>query len=188
MRLIAIAAGLLILLGTQVGALELLTNGDFEQDLAENWTVEMAGSSTFAVRATSLDGDPDYEVLSQKGTGNGHVKVYQVIPIPSTDLNFTVTTKLQADISTLGPWAAAGMLIYYEDRLGNILGTTCIVWKTPDCPWEETDEFHIIEAPNQDWNDYSFSLEEELAHFPGLDREEVKQIRISLSAVVSGDC
>jgi len=169
-------------------ALDLVRNGDFESELEANWRIETAGLSTFTIRATPFEPDGDYEVLAQKGTGNGHAKIYQVVPIPTTELDFSIRVKLQASATATGPWSASGVFLYYEDFFGNILGTTAIVDRTLHCPWTESAVLRLIDVPDAEWHEYGFDLAAELENFPGLDPEQVKQVRISLTSLVGGDC
>jgi hypothetical protein len=171
-------------------AMELVANGAFEQELEPAWTVETAGVAAFTVRATTLQPDPDYEVLVQKDSGNGHAKVYQTIVVPSVDLALSVTARFQsaADFGEAHPWAAAAVMIYYEDQFGGLQGTTCIGRLTGYCPWANTGTFHIIPAANENWNTYTLSIADELQNFPAAASDQVTRIRIVLAAVVGADC
>jgi hypothetical protein len=185
-------AGLLLLtaLAAPAHALELVTNGDFEQPLTGAWTPDLAGVATLAVRATTFHPDPDYEVLVQKGSGNGHAKIHQTNIVPSPQVTFSIDAKLQTSASAAEshPWAAAAILLYYEDQFGNLQGTSCILRRTAYCPWTESSTFHFIEAADTEWNTYTFNLLDELQNFPGVEIDQVTRIRICLSAVVGGDC
>jgi len=169
-------------------AMELVTNGGFESDLPPAWQEELAGAATVVNRSTGYDGDPDFEVLVEKGTGNGHGKVNQSIVIPSIDVDFSVNTKIQVSSSGGGPWAAAGVAIHYENHFGDVLGTTMIVGKTVDCPWRDNLTFHMIPAPDEEWNNFQFNIGNELLNLVGVDMMAIHQIRISLFGQVGGDC
>jgi hypothetical protein len=177
-----------IALPSAASAMELVTNGDFEEDLAPAWDVEAVGSAAAVTRGTGYDGDPDFEVLAEKGTGNGHGKLSQVIVIPSTDLEVSVNLRMEVSATAGGPWAAAGLALYYEDAFGNLLGTTAIVRTTPDCPWVDGDTFHVIPAPDEAWHGYVVGVDDELLNLPGVDPVTIHQLRISLLAQVGGDC
>jgi hypothetical protein len=171
-----------------VMAVELVVNGGFENDLPPAWEEEATGSSTFVGRSTSYHGDPDFEVLVQKGTGNGFTALDQTVIIPSVDVDFSVSAMLLASATSGGPWAASGVALHYETQFGDVLGTTAIVGTTIACPWIDTDILHLIPAPDTAWNDYVFNVEDELANLPGVDMMAVHQIRISLFGQVGGDC
>jgi hypothetical protein len=178
---------LLLVLPSYALAIELVINGDFEDDLAPAWQDESAGNATSFIRSTDYDGDLDYEVLVEKGTGNGHAKLNQPIVIPSTDIYFSVNAKIHASTSH-GPWAAAGVALHYEDHFGNVLGTTKILRKTVDCPWSDSDKFHMILAPDENWNGFGFNLDDELVNLAGVNPLEIHQIRICLFGITGGDC
>jgi len=178
---------LMLVLPSSVFSIELVTNGGFEDDLPPAWEEESAGAATRFSRATGFDGDPDYEVLAEKGTGNGYAKLNQTVVIPSVDVEFSVNAKMNAS-TTSGPWAAAGVALHYEDQFGNAQGTTMILRKTSGCPWMDDDTLHMIPAPDEEWNGYGFNVEDELVNLPGVDPLAVHQIRFSLFGLVGGDC
>lgn len=171
-------------------AMELVANGAFEQGLEPAWTIETAGVAAFTVRATTLQPDPDFEVLVQKDSGNGHAKIYQTVVVPSVDLDVSVTARFQAaaDYGETHPWAAAAMLIYYEDQFGSLQGTTCIGRLTGYCPWTDTETFHIIPVTIEGWTTYTFHVEDELQNFPGAVLDQITRIRVVLAAIVGADC
>lgn len=178
---------LALLLSWPAIAVELVANGGFESELSPAWQQEFAGAATMVNRATGYDGDPDFEVLLEKGTGSGYSKLNQIIVIPSADVDFAVNAKMEVS-TTPGPWAAAGVALHYENQFGDALGKTIIVGKTTDCPWLDGDTLHMIPAPDEKWNNYGFNVADELANLPGVDMMAVHQIRISLFGQVGGDC
>jgi hypothetical protein len=186
MRRILILVVVLVLPSSAM-AIELAANGDFEVDLSLGWKMETLGSATSFSRDTTYDGDPDTEVLVEKGTGNGHALLNQTVVVPSTDVSFSVHARIEVS-STSGPWAAAGVALHYESAVGDVLGTTMIVGRTVDCPWIDSDSFHMIPAPDGEWNLYAFNVADELINLPGVDMMAVHQIRISLYGQVGGDC
>lgn len=179
---------LIFVLPLYAGAGELVTNGAFENDLPPAWQSETVGADSSVARDVGHDADPDYEVLVSKGTGNGHARLSQTIVIPSTDVDFSVNAKMQVSVSDGGPWAAAGVAIRYEDHFGNVVGSTMILGKTRLCPWEDSDTLHLIEAPDEEWNSYDFSLDNELVNLAAIDPLSVRQLRISLFGLTGGDC
>ena len=171
-----------------VSALELVANGDFEEELTPAWTTATSGAATVTVRATTFDGDPDYEALAQKGTGNGHAKISQVMVVPSLDLDLSAALRCEAYSSPGGPWAVGGLVIDYEDLHGNVLGTTLIGAKTSLCPWHDSGTFHWIAAPDQNWNDYALNLADEIVNLYDVDPADVQCVRMTLTGLVGGDC
>lgn len=186
MRRVALLV-LVLVLPSYVLAIELVTNGGFEEVLPPAWQDESVGAATSVTRSTGYDSDPDYEVLVEKGTGNGHGKLNQTIVIPSLDVDFSVVAKAQVSVS-VGPWAAAGVALHYEDRFGNVRGTTVILRKTSACPWSDSDTFHMISVPDENWNTYGFNVADELVNLAGVDPLAIHQVRISLFGEVGGDC
>jgi len=178
---------LLLVPTSSVPAIELVTNGAFEEALPPAWQVESVGAAANVTRATGYDGDPDFEVLVEKGTGNGHGKLNQTVVIPSLDVDFSVTAKVQVAVS-VGPWAAAGVALHYEDHFGNVLGTTMIVRKTSACPWIDNDTLHMILVADESWNSYGLDLGAEVANLAGVDPDAIRQVRVSLFGEVGGDC
>jgi hypothetical protein len=179
---------LLLVFPSYVAAIELVTNGDFESDLAPAWQEESVGAAVMIGRSVTFDVDPDYEVVVQKATGNGYGKLIQPVVVPATDLDFSVNAKIQVSATSGGPWAAAGVALHYEDSLGDVLGTTMIVRVTAECPWIDSDTFHMIPAPDEEWNAFSFNVDDELANLPGVDMMAIHQIRIVIFGQVGGDC
>jgi hypothetical protein len=169
---------LLLLPAGRVQALELVTNGDFEEELNPPWQQSIMGSGVID-RATHHQPDPDYEGRSWHGTGNGHARLYQVIPVPGMDLAFSVEAKMMAT-ATSTAWAAAAVVIAYLDQYDIPLGETCICRKTVYCPWANSESMHIIEAQNNVWETHAFNLSDELDHFPMIDPGAVKKVEISL--------
>ncbi len=179
---------IIFVLPSYVFATELVTNGGFESDLPPAWQVESAGAAASVSRATDHDADPDYEVLAEKGTGNGFAKLNQTVVIPATDVDISLNAKMEATATSGGPWAAAGVALHYENHFGDVLGTTMIVLKTPDCPWVDSSTFHMIPVPDGEWNNYMFNVGGELANLLGVDMMAIHQIRISLFGQIGGDC
>lgn len=188
-----ILALLLALPGLLAGspqALELVANGTFEAPLESDWMIDTGGAATFVVRATTFDPDGDYEVLVQKGSGNGHAKILQTVPVPSTDVVFSIRAKLQSSATSgdTHPWAVAAIMLYFEDQVGHLYGTTCIAKPTTYCPWTSTSTLHLIPVADEEWHTHSIDVAEELLYFAGADPQAVTRIRVGLMGVVGADC
>lgn len=168
--------------------LELIANGDFEQGFPPAWETEFVGSAASALRSPAFDGDPDFEAMAQKGTGNGYARLHQVVPIPSLDLDFSAHLKCEATASAGGPWAVGALLLQYEDAFANVLGTTAIGQKSPLCPWADSGTFHWIPVADQGWHAYGFHVADELVNLYDVDPAAVCRIRIVATGVVGGDC
>lgn len=157
-----------------------LTNGDFEQELNIGWEQITNGSNIIINRATNYDPDPDYEAYVYKGTGSGYAKLHQIVNIPTTDLEFSVYTKLYAYDNHTSAWCGAAVVIAYLDESGSLLGDTRICARSTQCPWSNTSTHHIIEATDSLWHNYAFSINDELTNLPGVNPSAIKKIDVAL--------
>ncbi|MCK4303375.1 MAG: hypothetical protein KAY24_03985 [Candidatus Eisenbacteria sp.] len=183
MKLCMLAFLLLFLLIPQVHAVDLLTNGDFEEPLSVGWEEMTLGSNTVINRATHYNPDPDYEAYAYKGTGDGYARLSQTVDIAGTDVAFAASAKISAS-ATSTAWAVASLVISYRDEGGEMLGETSICVRTQHCMWTNTPTFHMIDAVPGEWTDYAVNVDEELANLPGVNPTHVKQIQVSLYAFV----
>jgi hypothetical protein len=167
-------------------ALELVTNGDFEQPLTTGWQQEATGAAWFIDRATTYDPDPDYEAFVRHETGTGVARLYQEIVIPSTNVQFAVRAKMQAT-ATSTAWSGAAVALSYFDQYGFLLGETYIGVKSPYCPWADGPTFHLISGATGTWMDYAFNVADELTNLPGIDPAAVHKITVGLYVRVA-DC
>lgn len=168
----------------------LLTNGDFEQDLSVGWTAQFLGQLTTDTidRATTFDPDPDYELRVKKYDAS-YAKLCQEIDVPSTNLDFSVSTRLLArEYSASSPyWAAASIVLSYLNEAGTVLGETRIVHKSAHCPWTSTTTRHlIIAADSINWYTYSFNINDELANLPGVNPVDIARVRVTVFDTTNG--
>lgn len=186
-----ILAVLILTAGTSVQAQELLTNGDFEQDLATGWTLDtLLGLYPWldtVDRATDFDPDADYEVRLTK-YDYCYFRLYQTVPVTSLYLNFSVQAKMDAieTAPTLIYWAISSVALTYLDAGDNPLGETRIIYRSPHCPYVNTDYFHMIDAADTNWHDYSFIVNDELANLPGVNPAQIAKIRCALYDTTDG--
>ena len=167
------------LLVAQVVGSELIINGDFEQPLSTGWGQIIYGPNGVIDRATDYDPDPDYEAYVYKGSETGFAQLFQVVGIPSTNLDFSIDLKLYAYANSTA-WAGAAVLISYSDQNNVLLGQTYICARTTHCPWTENSTTHIIDASDSEWHYYGFNIDEELTRFAGVNPSDVAKIQISL--------
>jgi len=176
---------LLVLLGTLAGpsaALELVVNGGFEEPWgAEGWQSCLSGSTALVDRGVGHEPDPDYEVRLTQGTNTGYARLDQIVDIPGPATQLTFRARMQVAAST-SAWAAAGLVVAYLDPRGFTLAETRICATTRDCPWEDGPTLHLISVANEDWQSHALDLDEELTHFPALDPEGIRHVRLSLLA------
>ncbi|MCK4574804.1 hypothetical protein KAU34_00180 [candidate division WOR-3 bacterium] len=170
----------ILLISSQVTAVEILTNGDFEQPLTNGWDESVSASNYTINRATNYDPDPDYEARVYQGTGSGYARLYQIVDIPATNLDFSANAKLYAWDNSGSAWAGAGLVLSYFDYSVMLLGETYICARSTQCPWSNSSTTHIIEAADSAWHDYSFNIENELTNLSGVNPSDVKKIRVSL--------
>ena len=164
-----------------VFAANMLTNGDFEQDLSVGWTETINGIGTIT-RSTTYYPDPDYEVYVYKADGNGWVKLSQATDIEHTDLVFSINAKFYVYATSSQCWSGAAVSVSYLDASDAVLGWTRICASSIACPWYDTDTCHVIEAADTSWNSYTFNIENELQSLPGINPLEVAKIEVSLLA------
>jgi hypothetical protein len=168
----------------------LLTNGDFEQTLDTGWTDQIQGGSTQDTidRQTYFHPDGDYEVRVKK-YDDAYAKLWQTVDIPTTDLEFSVYTKLYAyEYDVLGThWITAAVVLAYLDENDSLLGQTRICRNSNRCPYTNTPTFHMI--PHMDpnsWSTYSFNINDELANLPGVTPSDIARITVALFDTTDG--
>lgn len=158
----------------------LLTNGAFEQPLSTGWLQATSGVNVTINRATTYDPDPDYEAYVYKGSGSGYARLYQVVDIPSTDIDFSVNAKLYAWDNHASAWTGACLLISYLNESNSLLGATRICARSQGCPWNNSSTHHLINAVDSLWHNYAFNIDDELTNLPGVTPSAIKKIQISL--------
>lgn len=161
----------------------LLTNGDFEQELDVGWQQSISGEG-FIDRSTLYDPDPDYEAGIYQSSCNGTAILEQVIEILNEDLpfiEFSCNAKMYAYDNVPGDWIATAVIISYINEFDSILGETRIYsYSDTACPWADSPTLHLIEVADADWHSYFFNLEDELTHLPGVNQLEIKKIGAGL--------
>lgn len=181
---------LLLILFAISNAGRLLTNGDFEYPLSTGWYSIFGLANTYDTidRQTYFHPDPDYEVRVKKYDAV-YAKLSQTVNVPTTNLQFGVSAKLYA--LEYNPsatyWAAAAVCLRYLDANGNQLGETRIAHMSPHCPWTNTNTVHIIPVtdPNN-WYDYRFNVNNELANLPGVNPSQIRKIQVALLDTTDG--
>ncbi len=161
--------------------LELTVNGAFEEPLTTGWD-ELVGASNYSItRSTHYDPDGDYEARVNQTTGTGYVRLFQMVPIPSTDIDFSANLKLYAWDNSASAWGGAALIIGYHDAFENLLGETFICGFSDNCPWTNSSTRHLITASDSAWYPYAFNIATELSsNLPGVNAADVKQIKVSL--------
>lgn len=170
----------------------LLTNGDFEQDLTIGWLQAQSGSYIYIDRATTYDGDPDYEAKVHKDyAGTGYATLYQAVDVPSTDLTFSCNAKIWAydnDADTL-TWAGAAVKIMYLNSSGGLLGETRICDFTAPGTWQSSSTRHLIMVSDSLWHNYVLNINDEITNnLPGVNPAQVARIQIALHDTTVHTC
>jgi hypothetical protein len=186
MKYSMLALLLSLLCAVQADALELLTNGDFEEPLSPAWDQTITGTTASITRAQHYDPDADYEVYLYKWTGDGEARLSQTIAVPGLDVEFTANANLFAT-ATSSAWSGAALLIAYLDEGDAVLGETCICARSYYCPWTNSSTFHIIEAVPSQWTIYNVKIDEELENLPGIEASRIRQLCVTLQ-VYADDC
>ncbi len=171
---------ILFLIAALASASVLIDNGDFEQELSVGWDQAVSGTNTSILRGTTYDPDPDYEAYVYKGTGDGYSKLFQSAYIPTTDLDFSVSLKLDASSNSTTCWAGAAFVITYIDATGNTLGETMICKASAATTWANSATRHLIVVADANWHDYAFNINTELSELPGITPADIARIEVSL--------
>ncbi len=169
-------------------AQNLLTNGDFEQELTVGWNQEQGGSGTVTFgRDVTYHPDPDYEAQGYLYAGPGWLALRQVVPVTtlSMDLSFWAAFELGGGSSTC--WPVASIMVSFLDSSGAVLGETYFYYHNQYCTWAPSDTFHLIEVTNPGWQQYEMNLADELAqNLRGVSRARVRKVGVALYAWTSG--
>jgi hypothetical protein len=167
---------------------ELLTNGDFEQELSVGWTVDTTGYgyATFN-RATGYDGDPDYEVMDSLYSGAASAKLLQVVDVPGPNLRLTFSAAFALGPTSSTCWPVAAVTVGYLDSAGNRLGETRFYYHDINCTWSPASTLSLIEVTDPGWNDYELDIAGELSdHLPGIDPGDISQVEVALLDTTAG--
>ncbi len=187
MRIATLVLTLLLSLPGAAG--ELVLNGDFERPATYGWTDSAWGNfpDTGNCRLRRLhdyNPDRDFEVLVHKMLHRGY-RLEQRVELPSLDLGFAASCRLNAKTEQVSFYAAAAVCLEYLDRAGTVLGETRIYGATSGCDWQGGPTLHLIPAPDTlNWYDYHLLLGEELDSLPGVARDSVEAVNVVLLGYV----
>lgn len=175
-RLLAITV--LFPLLSNASELELTVNGDIELPLAVGWEVDAAGEGLSIMRGNNYDHDPDVEVNMVCDEGYGEAFIQQLVILPETNVHFSVELSTMAEDGATA-WCVAGLMITYRDGGTAPVGRTFLGSRSPNCIWESDGDFHLIDT-TEDWNTWSFWLNDELENLPAVDPARVHSIELKL--------
>jgi hypothetical protein len=176
---------LICLLGLAVGlsaGQELLTNGDFEQDLSVGWTFTDSGYGTHTYdRATDYQPDPDYEAHTYQYDNPGWARLGQTVECPPPcNLRLTFWAKFVQSGGSSSCWPAACFSVCYLDEYDNVLGETRYYYSTY-ANWTPSPTLSLYRVSDPDWTEYTLETMTELEeNLTGVDPEELAKIEVAL--------
>jgi len=183
---------ILCLIVSMSNAGALLTNGDFEEPLHIGWSLYMfAPTLNYDTldRDTSFHPDPDYEIKLRK-FDSWFARLYQIVEIPSTDLQFSADAKIRAmEYDSIGgsSWSMAALRLTYLNESNTILGETRICHMSPHCPWQGSATIHLIEVTYPDsFYTHTLNINDELTNLPGVNPLEIVKIRVEVYDTTNG--
>jgi hypothetical protein len=177
-----------LLSGTAFGV-DLLENGDFEQDLSIGWTQEVVGGDYTFDRSTTYHSDPDYEVYVRKYL-TGYALLKQTVPVLNLNLEFSgqVSFANACQENTYGYFAASAIRLIYEDDAGDLLGETRIYRGTSRCDWANSQTLHLIEMPGDAWDSFQVTVADEMTYLPGVNPGDIARITVGVYAYSTDYC
>lgn len=176
-----------VVLGLASGE-NLLTNGDFEQDISVGWTLTYYGYGMHnAERAVWRHPDPDYEVWVQQNSGEGWTRLEQQVSVPGPNLDFSFTAKLDLGNASSSCWPVPSVILEYYDASNTMLGETRFYLPCAYCNWVPSDLLSLIPVGSSAWMPWSINVLEEIqSNLPGVDADEVRKITVALYDYTSG--
>jgi hypothetical protein len=159
----------------------LLTNGDFEQDLTVGWTYTDSGYGThYADRQTGYQPDPDYEAHTYQLDNPGWARLAQRVDAPGVllDLSFWACFAESGGTSTC--WPAACFSVCYYDAGSVLLGETRYYYSTY-ADWVPSPTFSLHRVNDPAWAQYNLNIAEEIStNLPGVDPGAVASVEVAL--------
>ncbi|MBN2537186.1 hypothetical protein JXB37_02795 [candidate division WOR-3 bacterium] len=158
----------------------LLTNGDFEQELTVGWTQEKQGIGLQDfTRDTGYDPDPDYEARVYQYSGPGIMKLGQLVPLPDTGYELSFRANFRIEDGSPSCWPVGSVGIEYCNAAEEVLGRSLFYLHDEFCTWTNSPTEHLVEVTDPDWREYRFQLGEELrSHLTGVDPADVSKVRV----------
>lgn len=171
---------LLFVLGAGVSQ-ELLTNGDFEQDLTVGWTYTDSGVGTHeALRDTGFQPDPDYEGYTYQYDNPGWARLSQAVDVPGAMEQLSFSASFEEVGGTSSCWPAACVSVCYLDASSTLLGETRYYYSTY-ANWVASPTLSLIRVTDPAWNQYRLGIAEELeTNLPGVNPAVVARIEVAL--------
>ena len=180
----------------------LVINGDFEQDLSVGWkkvidwdqnNVANAGVNWAKIEPELFDSK---NVLHLYHKGISQISLIQEIPVSTTDLEFSISTKLfAAGYSGDGHnYNGTFFWLEFQDDTGRVLGD--IWWRAWSYGWHTSGLTNLIDSPVRrvvvqeglnrgsvdiKWKTYTINLRDEFStYMVGVEKAKVKKIVIKM--------
>lgn len=181
---------ILLLLLVTGSSQELLTNGDFEQELTVGWTYADSGVGThFALRDTTYQPDPDFEtcVSDSQYEGAGWTRLEQTVDVPGPMLTLSFWAKFAIGGGNPTCWPVASVVVSYKNESGLVLGETRFYHHNVYCNWVSGPTLSLVEITNPDWNHYTLDIANELdQHLPDINPYDLFKVEVALWDTISG--
>lgn len=166
---------------------ELLTNGDFEQDITVGWTRLDSGAGTHDVtRDVNYEPDPDYEVYVYQYDNPGSTVLVQTVDISRTLLELKFRARFEEGGGSSTCWPAACVSLLYYNSADGLLGETKYYYSTY-ANWTPSPTLSLHRVTNPDWTEHTLDIDEELAtNLTGVDPVQVAKVGVALVSYTSG--
>jgi hypothetical protein len=168
------------LLAAAIGQ-NLLTNGDFEQELTVGWTFTGDGYGTHSAdRSTGYEPDPDYEAMTYQYDNPGWARLGQTVDVPGplVELQFKASFAESGGVSTC--WPAACFSVCYLDADSRVLGETRYYYSTY-ADWVSTPTLSLYRVTNPAWRLYTLDVVSEVSNnLPGVNAADIAKIEVAL--------
>lgn len=166
----------------------LLTNGDFEQDLSNGWTQTQGGGGYHTVmRGTAYHPDSDNEVYTQQYDGSGYTKLYQVVDVTTVDLELSFWAKYALGGGSSVCWPVSSVDVEYYNSGGMLLGDTRFYYHNAYCNWRQAGNRSLYDVADPDWMLYTLNIRQEIDdNLPSINPSEVARIGVALYDYTSG--
>jgi hypothetical protein len=163
----------------------LLTNGDFEQDLSIGWT--QSGYGVYYMdRQTGYNPDPDYEAFDSL-YGYGFGKLNQIVDAPGITLSLDFWAKFELGGGSSSCWPVAAVTVGYYDADNVLLGESRIYYHNEYCTWTPSGTLSLIPITTPDWTLYTLDIAQEISsNLPGVNPGDVAKVGVALWDTTSG--
>jgi hypothetical protein len=171
-------------------AVELLTNGDFEQPLDVGWTDTVVGSTGVAVfehSDTLGQPVPGFAARVKKDLAS-YASLSQTVSVPDADLALSFDGRLSIGGGSSSCWPVAAFVVRYLDGTGVSLGNTKLYLHDQYCNWVDSDTQNLIDVNTPGvWTPFSLNISNELAsNLPGVNAANVRQVTLEFFSFDNG--